>query len=99
MRRAVFPPYSGQPPHGTTGASHSRKEEQRQPGSERYGERADPHGAFWGARGELCFLPLHSRRGYDMHGASGDAQQRTRCGASGDTIAKGLHHVKPDAPR
>ena len=32
------------------------------PGSERYGERADPHGASGDAQGELCSPPLHSRR-------------------------------------
>ncbi len=53
MRRAVFPPYSGQPPHGITGASHNRKEEQRQPGSERYGERADLYGVS-GAHEASC---------------------------------------------
>ena len=35
----------------------------RQPGSERYGERADLHGASGDAQGELCSPPLHSRRG------------------------------------
>ena len=33
------------------------------PGSERYGERADLHGASGDAQGELCSPPLHSRRG------------------------------------
>ena len=33
------------------------------PGSERYGERADRHGASGDAQGELCSPPLHSRRG------------------------------------
>ena len=32
------------------------------PGSERYGERANLHGASGGAQGELCSPPLHSRR-------------------------------------
>ena len=35
----------------------------RRPGSERYGERADLHGASGDAQGELCSPPLHSRRG------------------------------------
>ena len=33
------------------------------PGSERYGECADLHGASGDAQGELCSPPLHSRRG------------------------------------
>ena len=50
----------------------------RRPGSERYGERADPHGASGDAQGELCSPPLHSRRGKTTDEAEkGRAQARS----------------------
>ena len=60
-----------------------RKAQLERPGSERYGERAELHDGTGAAQGELCSPSLHSRREYHTHDASGDEQQRARCGASG----------------
>ena len=54
---------SGEPYHcGETFPLH-QVPAKRRPGSKRYGERADLHGASGDAQGELCSPPLHSRRG------------------------------------
>ena len=56
------------------------------PGSERYGERAGLEWGCVGAQGGLRSPPVRIRRGYGLHEASGAAQGRARCGASGENF-------------
>ena len=71
-------------PRGETFPLHQAPAKRR-PGSERYGERANLHGASGDAQGELCSPPLHSRQGKSTDEAKRGAHKRARCGASGDT--------------
>ena len=77
-------PYAGQPPRCLTAVSPCRQEDQW------FKAASDTEGALnnvrrqWSVQGVLRFPPLRSRRGTVTHDASEDAQERARCGASGE---------------